>query len=760
MNLDLRPCSSVDRALASEARSGSSSLPRDAILFKTLILLIVVTVVLTSCIPKGIIPPAPWQDWVIDDVLWLSPDPPADQNSLIAVYFRTAESSCQFRFDLLNYSLTTAFDLRISIFHRSPVLHLNNQPDFTIYLPSNSEALFLSGTDTQKITQGIQVFRNIALDGIVLQLVNQELCGVSTFYLQADLILTDGSNLDSTPLISSNASAPTPAYLLLAFWDTLPASTPLQLLRRWDGAHTGPFGQRHGLKILAGAAEKYQVPVFLLDLKQPNSLAGLEILSQTGWIRQLEQDNLLYLPDSSWGSGLAEGYSLNLDQLVSNNYDLQTSQLFYSPDGGSSPAHGGYFYFTQNPAPVFSNSKFRILPLPYSPKQSPPEWITQSATSEGLSEYSIRTLLSNASEVEEFNLLVLGGSLPTSPFADISVAEPIMTYISSHPWIHTITQDDLLSLPAKPLRNELGKATSTPSKEEEALYLSLQTSSPNELSKSAWEMFLKLTKVNVQDPSDSIRQGYLTQIYDLLEASKWIEQHEERADCGLDIDKDGSQDCILSNRSIFLILDPLGGRIELAVGCNLSGSCSQIIGATAQLSAGKSDPILWNINHPYNPDPDVIPGALDDINSFPLQYTIDQGIDSLSFSNLENKTSKIYTLLPDGFQIQVNTFNPQAYTIPLIVEPNIRYQPKWPLQYVYEQVSSNRFSWGITMEFYLDVDISGAEFQFSSFVQSIPSISEPENPDLAYSYFYFKPFPLATIQIEPSHNWIARITLR
>ena len=644
-----RPCSSVDRALASEARCGSSSLPRDAVLFKAIIFFLVVSLLLTSCIPVRIVPPAPWQDWVIDDVLWLSPGP-INQNGLIAVYFRKAELSCQFRLDLLNYSSNSFYDFQITLFLHSPVSHLLNQSDYTLILPSNSEAFLLSGTDQQKSTRGIQVFRNPALDGIVLQLVNQELCGAPNFYLQAELKMTDGSILDSTPMIFSNASAPIPAYLLLAFWDTLPASTPLQLLRRWDGAHTGPFGQRHGLKILAGAAEKYQVPVFLLDLKQPNSLAGLELLNQTNWIRRLQQNNVLVLPDSTWGSILAKTYTLDLAQQVTKSYNFQSSQLVFSPDGSSSPAHAGYFSFTQNPAPVFSNSASRIFPLPYSPDQSPPEWIAQSVTSEGLSEYALQTLLSNAHD-EENNLLVLGGSLPSSLMADLTVAEPIMAYISAHPWIHPVSQDDLMSLPAKSLSNKLSNITSPPSRVEEEVFLSLQTSQTNEFSTSAWEMFLNLTNVKRQDPSYPILQKYLPQIYNLLEASHWVDQPEERADCSLDLDEDGSHDCILSNRNIFLILDPLGGRIEFAAGCNTSGSCSQIIGTSAQLSAGLSDPTSWNINHPYNPDPDVIPGALDDPNSVPLLYTIVQETDSISFTNPENGTTKIYILYHDGFKI-------------------------------------------------------------------------------------------------------------
>ena len=43
-------------------------------------------------------------------------------------------------------------------------------------------------------------------------------------------------------------------HLLMAFSDVFDATTPAQTLRRWDGAHTGPYGERHGLHPLLDAA--------------------------------------------------------------------------------------------------------------------------------------------------------------------------------------------------------------------------------------------------------------------------------------------------------------------------------------------------------------------------------------------------------------------------------------------------------------------------------------------------------------------------
>ena len=408
---------------------------------------------------------------------------------------------------------------------------------------------------------------------------------------------------------------------------------------------------------------------------------------------------------------------------------------------------------------MFENT-YRIFPLPYAPNQTPPEWITQSVTSEGLSEHTLRVLLSNASQAEDRTILALGGSLTSSPLADVTTAESVMSYIALHPWIQVVTQNDLMSFPTTSEKTLSSQVPSTPTTLEKDVFSAIQFSPTNEFSTSALDMFLNLTDIDNLDPSYPILQSYLPQIYDLLEASNWVEMRGVRNECQHDLDADGSPECVLSNTEVLLILDPLGGRMEFAAGCKSSGSCSQIIGTTTQLSASLSDPSTWNINHPYNQDLMVIPGALDDQNTIPIRYTISQEPDTISFSNPKTGIVKTYTLVPDGFQVQVTTTNSQSFLIPLIFKADIPYWPNWPLQLVLTQISPNRFSWGIMNKNYLDIDISGAEYEFTSFHQAISTLQQPENPDQAYSDLFFRPFPLAIIQIEPSQEWIAHIRLR
>ncbi len=107
---------------------------------------------------------------------------------------------------------------------------------------------------------------------------------------------------DETVAVRSDALPPTQrAPFAMVFWDTFPAATPAQALRLWDGAHTGPRGERHGLKHILDAVAQYNIPVALLDLKTPESLAVLNYMGILPQVRKLNSLNLLILPDVAYG---------------------------------------------------------------------------------------------------------------------------------------------------------------------------------------------------------------------------------------------------------------------------------------------------------------------------------------------------------------------------------------------------------------------------------------------------------------------------
>ena len=142
--------------------------------------------------------------------------------------------------------------------------------------------------------------RNTDLDTIEISLAANELnsspggLGFQAFTRQPG----DTRLSDSTKVFSLDGAPPPPARTLLAFWSTLPAYSPAQALRRWDGAHTGPLGARHGFGNLLKALRDYQAPAALLDLKNIASLAALEYIDQVDTVRALAKRGLLILPEN------------------------------------------------------------------------------------------------------------------------------------------------------------------------------------------------------------------------------------------------------------------------------------------------------------------------------------------------------------------------------------------------------------------------------------------------------------------------------
>ena len=754
-----RPCSSVDRALASEARSGSSSLPRDAFLFKTLSLILITAFLLTSCLPLPAPPSSPWQNWMLDDVLWLSA--PSDQLTWVAAYFRRMQSSCQFRFDFLNYTDIENLDLRLSIFSHSPPTGSNNQPDAVVDIPGNISPTIRTRDFLSKENLKIKVFRNPDLDSIVVQLPALPLCSKHVFSFYAEAFSPGGLLYSATPWISTETPAIHPAKIMFAFWYTLPAVTPLQLIRRWDGAHTGPFGQRHGLKVLLETAEKYQVPLFLLDLKEPSSLVGLEALGMLDWITKLERNHILSLAESSYGSALAHRESLNFSQRVTETFQLKTSPLYFSADGQAGTKHQAYFSYSDNPAQVFTSGSSKIFPLPYHPHQTAPEWMAEVYSPDGLSEIVIQKLLEGAWNNEEDSILVLGGSLPESPLGDSTIVEPVLYYVAMHPWIQTATYNDLMNMrPTTMSINGLSLVTSSPSVIEEKVYAALQESPQNEFSASAWEMFFNLTDIAGDNPSYFINQSYLSQVYNLIFASYWAQEPVESNHCDVDLDSDNQPECILSNRKILMILDPLGGRLEFAAGCITENHCSQWLGTTAQFAAGLSDPSSWDPAHPFNPDGSIIPGAFADPGNKAHLYNLTMDTGEIIFSDSIDHITKTFQLLPSGFQVTLQANDLYSTLIPLIIDPNSHYNLLTNQNKEFEQLTSENLIWIGPSGEEIEIQIDGAQFHYSTNSQALPLLKISEDPDLAYPDIFYQPFPVSIIQLEQSTDWMIKIFLR
>ena len=127
---------------------------------------------------------------------------------------------------------------------------------------------------------------------------------------------------DSTQPVNIFQPAQLPIKITLMAFNTHPGYKPSQILRFWNGAHTGPNGQRHGLKFLLDAAEAAQIPVTLLDMNTPSGLAALEFLDVSEKIKDLQTSSLLFLPVAINNSEFSEPVILNsfLENFLNHGY--------------------------------------------------------------------------------------------------------------------------------------------------------------------------------------------------------------------------------------------------------------------------------------------------------------------------------------------------------------------------------------------------------------------------------------------------------
>jgi hypothetical protein len=413
--------------------------------------------------------------------------------SLAALYVRDVGGEQQIRLDLLDYSPDPIIDLYLA---------LDTRPGGTRYLPLSAQAnldwdalitIPASGDVTVIDAQGkeipglkLRVVQDAIQDSVVVSLDRAAL-GVSRTGFGLQVLLTAAKSQeisDSLGPIRSDAPSPIPAPVLLAFWNTFPATSPAQALRSWNGAHTGPFGGRHGLANLLNAALADKIPLTLLDIKTPTSLSALNTVGNgLGLVKSMSTENLLSLPDvlpveASQSGNLFQPTDWVLQKLVieerrtAGSFQLPAEPYLYSPllppdlptqalsvykllftnsDGNEGPSGTGLI--------CQRYQSWLVLPLPtglpsdLSASQVKAE---QQVSLNGLSIDARRALLSlalyNAASGANFlnpcsgKILLLGGNLAYSAWGEPFIAQAAMDYIAGHPWIRVLKPEDLLGV--------------------------------------------------------------------------------------------------------------------------------------------------------------------------------------------------------------------------------------------------------------------------------------------------------------------------
>jgi hypothetical protein len=697
-----------------------------------------------SCVPV----PAQ-RGWVYEDLRLLDPagDVPVPSADILAVYTRTSGSDFEIRLDMLDVPLTPDYELLIYI---TPAPFNTDPADRAIEIsipPAGKPGVFTNNPtlDAEKIIP--RVVRDPWLDTVVV--------GLNKLYLPADFkidilslqVVPGQANppIDYATNISLHGSPPLArAPLLLAFWDTFPAATSAQALRRWDGAHSGPRGERHGLKHIVDNAEAYGVPVALLDLKTPASLAALDYMGLTTQIRNLAALRLLLLPDVAY----AEPANVSLDfcRRAAAGFGLPASQFVYNASSRFQSTYLAQFYPLEDATHLSRSGNTRLIPLPAADEVQ--------ATTDGLSIEARKALVDVALSADPSDLVVLGGDLPLSTWGNENMAGPTFAWIAAHPWIQPLTGEDLLTFPLKaPSINSI----LLPTPIEPSVALIDPSSGPqNALMDLAWQTYLTLHIPSGDAILRSLRAHYTGQVGALLAAASWAENPSAYPGQENDINKYSDHQYALSSKNLFAIIDNKSGGAILTNLFYIDGAgLHQFIAPSSQFTVGLSDPSEWKLDLGDAADPSVVPGAFSDGTD---TWVVRQPVTSerIAFTTPDGSQIKTYSLIENGVEISYQGTDAVNTRIPLAVDPQAFYFG--PAHYQ-STLTVNSWSWRLENGVGVEVRTDSA-FSAQSFTDSLAFLSQPEDPDRAYPPGHYQPFPLSVVTIQGNGDCSVQISVK
>jgi hypothetical protein len=541
----------------------------------------------------------------------------------------------------------------------------------------------------------------------------------------------------------------------MAFWDTYPAYTPALALRRWDGAHTGPNGGRHGLNLLLTAAAQNFVPLVLLDLKTPASLAALDLIGATKRIRRLSDAGLLILPDAAYGqpADVALGYS----RRAAAGFGLPGSQLAYSPSGQLQPGYLAQFVPLANATHLSRAGATRLIPLP-------PAGAVQ-ATDDGPSTGVRLALLEAALSGDASRLVVLGGDLPHSTWGNADASAATFAWIDAHPWIRPLSGEDLLTFPvganqsAPPMANNRpaafptydghgGQVTLSPS----ALIDALSRAPKNAITDLAWQAFFSLTASGADAGLQELRAQYLGDVTSLITASRWADGALPSAGGCETFKGEGEETCQLANDTFLAILKGQDARLEYLFYRDALG-VHQVIGPSSQFTVGLSDPSRWHPEKGPAADPSVVQGAFAEGAEQKMTQTTASGN---TFTASNGSFSKSYRLTEAGLEVIYHLTAPLTEHLPLAVDPQAFYFS--PAQYQ-GVLAPGSWTWGLVGGIRVEVQTE-AVLSAADFTASLPFLSQPEDPDQDYPAGHYLPFPLSVVSLSSDRDFRVRISIK
>jgi hypothetical protein len=748
--------------------------------------LAILLAVLPGCTVSGSGPASAFSAWVYSDLRFMQAATADPEHSLIAVYTRQDDFDLEVRLDFLDLAAPLDFDTYLALDTRGggntrlPFEAAAGAPfDLLVKIPAVGTP---SAVDSQlNPVPGLvpRVSDDPGLDTMVVALNRASLVGnPGALGLQVFITPAGKTNvLCQTPAISPGSPRPAQAPLLMIFWNTLPSSTPAQTLRRWDGAHTGPMGGRHGLSNLVRAAAGEHIPLVLADLKQSASLAGLNAVGGKELLLQAALRGDVFLPDPANGDPLAASQSLALNREAAQTNGFTTGEAAFGAFSKTLPGgYAAYFAALNDPTHIVTWQGKRLVPLPgevYAATDS--AGAGQQVSQDGISMAIREELVATALSGDPGKLVVLGGSLPDSIWGESSVAPAAFAYLAAHPWIRPLDWQAVSNLPAQgglswPLPARCQDLLCSPKLAEIIPYTSagqpvasgihlgqLQADLREKLAalpqgaftRQAWQSYLALTQPTTNPQLAGLQANALGQAGYLLEAARWEAHPASSTDCSQDLDFDGAPECVLASPDWLAILKTDGGRLVFAASRTAQGA-AQWVGAISQFAVGLSDPSEWHAELGPAGDPGEIPGAfaLADRGYEAYQASVQPG--QVTLQSADGGVRKTFTLSPEGLKVDLSFAQAETVNIPLTLAPQDWFAaaPVGAGQPVPQQ-TAHAWVWQSAAGAGLRVTLAGSEFMpAASFLDSASLMSTQENPNLAYPRGHYLPYPFALLTIQ------------
>ncbi len=702
-------------------------------------------------------------------------DAPASDLDITVISARAVSDRLEFRMELLDVPDLASADIWVILSPQSTSAvwsdeflsrpGLSSNRDCLILFAANGDHRAWDAAGTPVRSARLRVSRNPVLDLIDLSV--HKPCGNhpgSNLNFSIGLVKT-GSAIAADQAGPANLSALPPGKtgVLLALWNTFPATSPSAALRAWDGAHGGYFGERHGLANFLAAAMDFKFPFFLLDLKTPESLAAMDYSAALEPVQSLARAGRLLIPQTalppltspidrpSYDRMLADSRQAGLD------FGLHPSQIAFLPEINGFDAlpdnYRAIFYTTpspeSNPASAILATRFTgglLLRLPETP--------LDQINREGLSLRARRQLLSalNPQAVPLQSFVLLGGDFNRSAWSDERSIRAALEYLAVRPWITFLDEADLLTLPGHKPDGEMSvTASSAPSPQW----------SPAEYSETAWLAY-RANQLPVGLPLDllaSLRQIYNWLPESLEQVASWAAAPASTSAC---LEKDSGTSpttCLLSSPTVIALIDPYQAGVYLLAAAipdqnSLTNiDYAQIVGSSAQLISGLSDPSDWNLAAGSFADPMVIPGG------FARSAKPDSIQVSQSGLTISGSPNLHFALLADGLRIESQVSSGSLYetSVPLIFQPEQRFHPDWAANFAVNSIPGGyMITWGGKSQVTVT---SNADLRVSSFNDSSDLVGGPENPDYEYPPGHFLPFPLIKLDLAASSDFFVEIRL-